>query len=361
MGDRADAPRPRRADLVAVTDPWQTLCWAAAVAADLGTDIDPPIQADGESPWQDTTRLARRHEVVTLAAVGLRAISDGPAAARLDAARTRSMTRSLAQAADTREVLLALSGMDVQCVVLKGLPLSVQAFGAPHVRDAGDVDVLVRSADRDAAEHALVELGYVRAVHPDVPDTGFPRPHDPVQSGFAYRHPERPTVVDMQWRLAATDRLAGVTADRAIAGSVPIDVAGVEARTLSPDEHYLFVVAHGAKHRFARLKWLVDVAALRRHVDLRRVRSEAERRGHAPMHDLAGSLIDEVLLGRPSPPTRPGATAMAALTAGERMATARVLDRERYLLGLYRGVRPWAHQVAWRARRGFHSLRWSSR
>jgi hypothetical protein len=56
--------------------------------------------------------------------------------------------------------LSALQAAGIEAVALKGAGLVLTAYDHPALRPMGDLDLLVRPADRDAAQSALVQLGY---------------------------------------------------------------------------------------------------------------------------------------------------------------------------------------------------------
>jgi hypothetical protein len=77
-----------------------------------------------------------------------------------------------------------------------------------------------------------------------------------------------------------------------------VSINGRDVWTLAPEDLLVFLSVHGAKHLWAEMKWLCDVAELARsHPDLNwtAVTERARRAGAARMVQLAAELARELL------------------------------------------------------------------
>src|SRR5690349_21560419 len=121
--------------------------------------------------WSEFLELAARHGLRALAHRAL----DGPRTpVPAQAARSlwmASVERQRCNAILSRELARVASALDdrgIACIPFKGPTLSLAAYGDAGVREFGDLDVLVRSRDVEAALRALEALGY-RPEYP-IPD-----------------------------------------------------------------------------------------------------------------------------------------------------------------------------------------------
>jgi hypothetical protein len=97
----------------------------------------------------------------------------------------------------------------------------------------------------------------------------------------------------------------------------PATFLGAACYLPSDDDHLLLLSLHGAKERWHKLKWLVDIAAFwstHPHIDLASLRDGAARQGCRRMLDLA-LLLSHRLFAVPA--ATPAADAATAALAGQ--------------------------------------------
>ena len=170
----------------------QVCAWLAAVLRDEA-GIAPPVPA-AAAPEQ-VLAVAERQGVASLVHARLGERADGSAlqAAFAAAARQHAM-RSLWLQAEARRLLAALHAAGLRVLVLKGAALAGWLYPAAHLRDCGDLDLLLAShEDTMRAVQVLADCGY--------PD-GYE------QGGHAYELLRKPVPgtafpleLDLHWRL----------------------------------------------------------------------------------------------------------------------------------------------------------------
>jgi hypothetical protein len=150
--------------------------------------------------------------------------------------------------------------LDIEPVFVKGATLATLAHGSLALKTSWDIDMLVAPAEVAAARRVLVEAGY----RIDVPGIDDPRLID----RFVERCKEttwinagRGTVIELQAALVdAPVLLPGVRPNAPVQS---VEVAhNASVTTLAAPELYAYLCVHGTSHRWERLKWLTDVAAL---------------------------------------------------------------------------------------------------
>lgn len=79
---------------------------------------------------------------------------------RLLASRRSATAQYLAQCGTWSQVAAALDQRKIEYVILKGVATREEVYSDPALRSAGDIDLLVRAADRQSVCELLVHLGF---------------------------------------------------------------------------------------------------------------------------------------------------------------------------------------------------------
>jgi hypothetical protein len=256
--------------------------------------------AEASLGWARFTRIIERNQMVPLAYRNLnesvpRAIQ--PKA--LDALRRKAMgltSRSLAQAAELVRIAEAVKGQGVELAALKGVTLSMLAYGNLAMRSPGDIDLLVAPAHVFEVERALLGLGYVR-VEPKAELTPRRLKHYlKYYKHFAYFSATKGLPLELHWRLYHNTPLTKFYGGPSDTITVPLGSG--TASTLPPDELFLYLCVHGALHGWPILKWLADIGAMLREMNaetLARIVALASKQGLSAELQAALILVDEFL------------------------------------------------------------------
>lgn len=164
--------------------------------------------------------------------------------------------RALARTGELLRLAAQLERDGLRVIAFKGPVLSQDLYGDAGVRSAGDLDLLVSPADTLKASAVLQSAGYQRT-YPDFELTALQwRKYLRLQHELNHHHPQRGITVELQWRL---EGLALEFEDLWRArGS--LGLAGQSLATLPWEANALFLFAHGARHGWSSLFWLLDVA-----------------------------------------------------------------------------------------------------
>jgi hypothetical protein len=206
----------------------------------------------------ESWRFAERQGCAELLAASLvdRPDLDRGLRARLVEATRSRVIADLAQEAQLRACLAALTGAGVEFVLMKGVQLAYTHYPRPDLRPRLDTDLVISAVQRQPAREALGRAGYV----PDVQASA-----DLVLHQQTYVHAAGhtlPHVVDLHWRIANPEVFGGVLAFEEIATeAVPIDQLGDDVRGLSPVHALLLACVHRVAHHHNadRLIWLYDI------------------------------------------------------------------------------------------------------
>ena len=259
------------------TPPFQALLAGLRLALGAGRRDADADAVRGVRDWAGVGRLADRHRVASLLWLGVRTAgeADPRAEAALGRPGARRSARGLRQLAGLREAGLRLADAGIPMLVLKGLPLSARLFGSPLARDCVDIDLLVPPEAADAAVRALAGGGW-RLVKPSFePTPGNVRLYDRFVKDRLLVGPRGP--VELHHRLTSNPFLLERPFEGLLADAATVEVGGVPFRAPGDEDLFAYLAVHGQLHRWSRLKWLCDFAALAGLMDAGRVATAVER------------------------------------------------------------------------------------
>jgi hypothetical protein len=135
----------------------------------------------------------------------------------------------------------------------KGPALAEEIFGDASLRQAGDLDILVRQADAARAVRVMVAEGY----QPHAGIHGQVRFDLRAMYHLEFSHPSRPPV-ELHWRFG-DDVDFPVDWDAWWSRLVSREIAGRPMRVLPPEEMLVALCVHGAKDLWKRLILVADI------------------------------------------------------------------------------------------------------
>jgi hypothetical protein len=189
-----------------------------------------------------------------------------------------SARRSLWLADLLRRVLGSLSEKGIEALPYKGPVLAQELYGDIAMRQYIDLDILVREVDVDRATAALAEVGLTPHLRLR------PAEHKAyIQSGyeFVFDGFGNANVVELQWRILPRFYAVEFDTEAFFQRARGIEVSGMKVATLSSEDLFLVLCVHAAKHLWARLSWIYEIAGLSTagDIDWDRVKREATRLG----------------------------------------------------------------------------------
>ncbi|MGV3720448.1 MAG: nucleotidyltransferase domain-containing protein, partial [Actinomycetota bacterium] len=165
----------------------------------------------------------------------------------------------------------------------------------------GDLDLLVRPRQLQAARGVLTREGYLNE---DGWDSYRQRAYEHFGHHYGYYHPRKCVKVEVHWRVMPRNVRFDIEDEAFWAHMSPCTIAGAQLPCSPPEDLLLMLTAHGSRHRWERLAWLCDIAALLRAfpaLDWRAVERRARELGGVRMLDL-GLLLARDVLGAQLPP-----------------------------------------------------------
>ncbi len=259
---RETADRPIR--LPRVHPAFDFLCAALRFARGAETIEGLRRGAEVVADWNLVLRGAQAHRVTVALDRALSALPDDirPRAAADAAARRRrkQAVAALEMAAELAALSADLESAGIRAMVLKGVPLSLELYGAVDTRGVGDIDFLVAPAEFRRAAECLHSQGY-RPIQGDL-DHLLRFGDGANQRELVLRHATRPSIVEIQQRFTLNPSRLETRFDALWQGRKIARVGGTKIATL-PDEMLApYLCVHGADHCWERLIWLEDLARL---------------------------------------------------------------------------------------------------
>ena len=167
-----------------------------------------------------------------------------------------------------------LQSHDVPVLAYKGPALAMALYGNLALRQYSDLDLVVRK------EHLLKVVGVMRHRGFEiVPTPGRPqmlpylcRPENPRHLARAeeipFRAPDKTYFVDVHWQLGHGPwRTFSPDVEKMWERTEKLNLPHGSVSTFCREDLFLALCYHGSKHRWSRLKWLLEVAELLRKAD----------------------------------------------------------------------------------------------
>ncbi|MDQ0170848.1 nucleotidyltransferase domain-containing protein [Paenibacillus tundrae] len=168
---------------------------------------------------------------------------------------TANTFRMLHLTAEMEHVCSALGGQGIRNITLKGPALAHDLYGEISMRTSKDLDILIPLDDVAAAEEVLETLGYVtkEGTRITAVQSWKWREHH-----VCYMHPVKRTQVEVHWRLNPD---SGKESDFEVLWKRSRLSAYTQTpvRMLEREDLWVYLVTHGARHGWFRLRWLLDI------------------------------------------------------------------------------------------------------
>lgn len=213
--------------------------------------------------WNWFQRIVERNQILPLVYTNLREVlTDNSRVMDLRGIREIAlgqMGNSMSQAAELARLAESGRRAGIDVVAIKGVALSALAYGNFALRSAGDIDLLVAPDRISDFEHLLKGMGYAR-IEPRAELTPKRLRHY-LRYFKHFTYASKNTVLELHWRLFHNTTLSA-KAESVFPPTIPVTIGRSEVLTLSRNELFLYLCAHGSIHGWPILKWLADVGAL---------------------------------------------------------------------------------------------------
>lgn len=149
---------------------------------------------------------------------------------------------------------------DIRAISIKGPVLSLLLYNDISQRMSKDLDILVCQTDVAKAEQILVSKGYTR--EGEVSDLTDKQRAVLLKIAHHFSYINRKTGMNVEIHWKFNYESYNFNFEEMWAEKSEVTLAGVRIYILNQEENFLYLVFHGAKHMWARVKWLCDIAEL---------------------------------------------------------------------------------------------------
>ncbi|WP_440118215.1 nucleotidyltransferase domain-containing protein [Paenibacillus sp. QZ-Y1] len=261
-------------------------------------DVEKLVQG---TDWQLFLQLAYHHRLYSVLYLKIKDLDSAiiPAAVvdNLRQQYTANTFRMLHLTAEMEQVCGAFRERGIRNITLKGPALAHDLYGDISLRTSKDLDILIPFNDVESAEQILETLGYEPK---EGKRTATVRSWKWREHHICYIHPVKRTQVEIHWRLnpdsgRETDfELLWKRSRFSTYTQTPV-------RMLEREDLWAYLVTHGARHGWFRLRWLLDIDQMIRSMPLdvkkmeRRLKSEGRLSIGSQALRLASILLDTPL------------------------------------------------------------------
>jgi lipopolysaccharide transport system permease protein len=258
MAEHAAAPQ------AAMTGPEAELLLCCARSR---TDVDMSRlirkAAQREVNWIQVIRLALRHGTLPLVSLNLqRTCPDLVPSGVLEPLRARcegGAVEGWRLAEELVSILSLFESHNILAVPFKGPALAVRLYGDLSLREFGDLDIVVRERDVLQAYHLLLDWGYIPVRQLDATELSqkLRESHE-----LPCCRSDGNARLDLHWRFTSRSACLAGDPERFLRHLETISIAGQEVRSLQLETYLLILSVHAAKHKWAQLKLICDIAEI---------------------------------------------------------------------------------------------------
>lgn len=251
--------------------------------------LAPPIN------WEIALRLAEHHRVLPALHTAVNGHDDVPAsiASAIRSRVEKNALKALRFSAELARIARAFAALGLDALAYKGPVLGQFLYRDPSMRQFGDLDFLVRPADVARAKEALRALGYELQLQ-----LSRRQENAYLRSGYEYVFAlaGQRNLLELQWRIVPRFYAIEFDLEAMFERSVEVTTEGSRVRSLGPDDLMLALCVHAAKHGWAQLGMLRDIATLAdSKLDWKWILKEARRLGIARILTISNLLASSLL------------------------------------------------------------------
>lgn len=207
--------------------------------------------------WNHFLHIARYHRVYPLMYVRLKNMEERivpkSVIETLYQEYKRNTFQMLQLSAEMERVGRLFAENDIPLLFLKGPAIAYDIYGDISLRTSKDLDVLIEEMNIDKAEEILFSLGYEKKEVPTVLNEKKWR-----YLHIEYYHPKMGTQIEVHWRMQPFPMIDASFHElwKRKRESTLIDYP---VYFLGEEDLYVYLVRHGARHGWFRLRWLKDI------------------------------------------------------------------------------------------------------
>lgn len=212
--------------------------------------------------WTTLVDIADGHGVLPLLSQALSGESQYVPSEALEKLRQSYQTnlhKALFLSRELISILNALTTAGIEVMPYKGLALAEAIYGDIALRQAGDIDLLVRPRDFARVRDVVREFGYVPHFNLSLQQEGAY-----LKSGYecAFDGPAGKNLLEVQWAIQPRFYAVDLEMESLFQHAITVNVAGRAIKSPCMEDLFLILAVHAAKHMWSRLIWICDLGRL---------------------------------------------------------------------------------------------------
>ena len=233
------------------------------VETELDQDIPVLAEALTQQDWDEVACLAKRHRIEAQVGATVAMLSNDivPEHIRSNFSKIyrKNVFYGMQLRAEIHGLSKKLSEAKLDHILLKGPAVSSRFYKDPNQRTEIDIDFWIDQQDFLKTRELLFSSGY-RQLYPEFIEqercVGMLKS---VQNSVTFGHPDIKICVDLHWRMHRNQALLDLDFKHEMSSASIMSIAGRDVKILSQVAHIHYLICHGAKHAWFRMKWLADL------------------------------------------------------------------------------------------------------
>jgi hypothetical protein len=217
------------------------------------------IEIDLRNSESEYLKIIKRHYLTGYVHDSLNKIKCSPEFVEsISKIRKEKQLKMMKISSETIEISRLCDENQIKYAVIKGPAFSMLCFKDPGKKLSLDLDILIKKDDVKNFENILFSLGYKR-ISPKYELSPKQYSYNlKIMHHMGYFNPEKKVLVEVHWQLLSPSTVFPYKTSELLSNTVPFDLAGQKVLTLPPKIHCAYLLAHGSKHIWSRVQWLLE-------------------------------------------------------------------------------------------------------
>lgn len=201
---------------------------------------------------------------------------------------------NFARTAQLIKLVALLKDNSIPVISYKGMALAQFAYGDISRREFTDIDLFIRKKDFPRAKRLLADIECL-------PAWKLTKKQEKAALKYHYEIPffygESKLLVEIHWEFVESFFAFDYDLDELWKRSQTVQLCGREIPTLTSEDYLIVLSAHGSKHYWKRLSWILDIARLVQNteIDWQKLSQRAAAHGSLRMVRLALAIAENLL------------------------------------------------------------------
>ncbi len=252
---------------------------------------------DIDIDWKLFSLLTKKHRVETLVYENLikhtEVEVDEQFLSGLRITAEKKTLESLKTTAELVKVMKLFKDNDIRAISVKGPALAYEIYGSISLRTSHDIDIFVNPVQFEKAIKLLISTGYKSLENFDTIDETMKKLILSNNHHLSFKSPSG-VLIELHHRLHSKEVLSkdfSLDFDGLWENHREYSLQGNAVNVLGFDDNFLFLVYHGSKHAWFRLKWIVDIyyIVLEKEMDWNSIIHKFDKKGS--LHMLGQTLL----------------------------------------------------------------------